>query len=140
MALGFKVETLKDSVRFHVKGMEVELSYHAASHLCNTIIDVCLERLESNSSKCKWWLLRAKQGFRCNVRESNKKDYEDFLKANGIDIDSLQESPVRHKKQAGHKPKRISREERIALRKAAQKAKVEALRQRHHIPTKEVNP
>lgn len=144
MALRFKVETLEDKVRFYVKGIELDLSYHAASCLCNTIIEACLERKESKANKRQWWLLRAKQGKRCNIREGNRQDYEDFLKANGIDIDSLRESNLGHtyrgKPHEKEKAKPLSRKEREAQRKAAQQAKIEALKQKYHIPQKDVQP
>ena len=73
MALRFKVETLEDAVRFKVKGVEVELSYHAASALCNTIFSECDQRKEFQSNKFDYWRKQGRNGHKVKVRPTNKK-------------------------------------------------------------------
>lgn len=136
MALRFKIEKHEKYIRFRVKGSEIELSYHAASALCNAIMETCWEKLEANTNKRLWWLLRAKKGIRCHVRDHNRHEYEDFLKAHGIDIESLRQSNLGHTNKhhiKREKPKHLSYEEREEQRMARQRAKVEELRKRHHI-------
>lgn len=109
MALRFKVETLKDKVRFHVKGVEVELSYHAASALCNTIFSMCDERAEFKSNKFDYWRKQGRNGHKVNVRPRNREQYNKFLKSGQSKLQKEQK------------------------RKAAMQAKIKELQERHHI-------
>ena len=162
MALQFKVETLDDRVRFTVKGVVVELSYHAASALCNNILGACFERKRFSSNKFVYWKWQAQKGKRVKVRKRNQTEYEDFVKSLGISIDTLQDSNLgKHNigkrwKQENPRPKKpkpvrlITYSEKSLERArvyqarrdkgAAKQAKIKELQERFDITPKEPQP
>ena len=79
MALQFKVETLDDKVKLTVKGVVIELSYHAASALCNTIFSECDKRKEFQSNKFNYWREQGRNGKKVKVRPANQKKYDEFV-------------------------------------------------------------
>lgn len=89
MALRFTIEKLERSIRFRVKGVEIELAYHAASALCNAITEACSERKEFQRTKYKYWEEQARKGMMVKVNQSNEQEYNDYLESLGIDIASL---------------------------------------------------
>ena len=78
MALRFKVEPLQDTIRFTAKGIVVELSYHAASALCNQIAEVIVAR-KASTTMHQYWMENLRKKKRVNVRNENKEKYEAFL-------------------------------------------------------------
>lgn len=135
MALRFKVETLEDAVRITVKGVEVELSYHAASALCNTIFSECDQRKEFQSNKFDYWRKQGRNGHKVKVRPTNKKTYEKFLA-------STQSKERKPRKVIQSKPfeERTEKQQKKALlwqarreRLIGQNSKVKELQERYNI-------
>lgn len=82
MALKFKVEPCNDTIKFTVKGTEMELSYHAASALCTQIAEVLIDRL-GDTMVHPYWKMRLEQKRLVNVHKKNREPYADFLDRHG---------------------------------------------------------
>lgn len=82
MALRFCIEPCKDTIKFTVKGVEMELSYHAASALCAQIAEVLIDRL-GDTTVHPYWKIRLEQKRLVNVHKSNEDAYADFLDRHG---------------------------------------------------------
>lgn len=141
MALRFNIETHEHGIRFNVKGTVVELAYHAASALCNAIMEACSQRKEFATTKCQYWKVRAQHGFLCEVSPENRKQYEDFIKSLNIDISTLkikqrvslspEEQKMRQKELRKERYLRMVKE-----REESKAAKIRELQKRFHINPK----
>lgn len=141
MALRFNIETHEHGIRFNVKGTVVELAYHAASALCNAIMEACSQRKEFATTKYQYWKVRAQHGFLCDVSPENRKQYKDFIKSLNIDISTLKKkqrptlSPEEKKVRA--KEYRKERYQRmLKQREESKAAKIRELQKRFHITPK----
>lgn len=141
MALRFNIETHKHGIRFIVKGTVIELAYHAASALCNAIMEACSQRKEFASTKYQYWKSRAQHGFLCEVSPENRKQYEDFIKSLNIDISTLK---IKHRDALSPEEKKMRekelRKERyqrmVKQRNESKAAKIRELQERFHITPK----
>ena len=141
MALRFNIETHEHGIRFTVKGTVIELAYHAASALCNAIMEACSQRKEFASTKYQYWKVRAQHGFLCEVSPENRKQYEDFIKSLNIDISTLK---IKHRAGLSPEEKRMRekelRKERyqrmLKQREESKAAKIRELQNRFHITPK----
>lgn len=138
MALGFKVEALPEKVVIHVKGNVIELSYHAASCLCRNIIEECERRNIGNLNKYRYWVDRFRHRRKVTPNESNKEEYEKFLATMGNSEDLR---PSKKGERGGRRKKeranpRLTREAKEEERRAAMRAKIRELQERHHITPK----
>lgn len=82
MALRFCIKPCKDTIKFSVKGVEMELSYHAASALCTQIAEVLIDRLDDTIIH-PYWKLRLEQKRLVSVHKKNRGPYADFLDRHG---------------------------------------------------------
>lgn len=82
MALRFCIKPCEDTIKFTVKGVEMELSYHAASALCTQIAEVLVNRLDDTIVH-PYWKLRLDQKRLVNVHKKNRESYGDFLNRHG---------------------------------------------------------
>lgn len=92
MALRFCVEPCEDTIKFTVKGVEMELSYHAASALCTQIAEVLVDRL-NDTMVHPYWKLRLDQKRLVNVHKKNRGAYGYFLDRHGNP--ELEPAPMR---------------------------------------------
>lgn len=136
MALQFKVETLDDRVRFRVKGVVIELSYHAASALCNTIFQKCDERKEFNSTKFNYWREQGRNGRKVNVRPNNMKQYEKFMANPHPKPRRKEDKPVTLTLRSEKSMQKIL----AYKREDAKRAKIKELQERFGIKPKKPNP
>lgn len=82
MALRFCIKPCEDTIKFTVKGVEMELAYHAASALCTQIAEVLVDRLDDTIVH-PYWKLRLAQKRLVNVHEKNRESYGYFLDRHG---------------------------------------------------------
>lgn len=82
MALRFCIKPCKDTIKFTVKGVEMELSYHAASALCAQVAEVLIDRL-GDTTVHPYWKMRLEQKRLVNVHKKNREPYADFLDRHG---------------------------------------------------------
>lgn len=132
MALEFRIETLETCIRFNIKGVKVELAYHAASTLCNAIMVACQTRREFAATKYMYWKQQSQNGKMVKVNKANQQEYEQYVKSLGIDISTLEQSQrgkCTKRKLAKPKTPTMSREER-------KEQKIRELQMRYHITTK----
>lgn len=78
MALRFCIKPCEDTIKFTVKGVEMELAYHAASALCTQIAEVLVDTIVH-----PYWKLRLAQKRLVNVHKKNRESYGYFLDRHG---------------------------------------------------------
>ena len=99
MALRFCIKPCNDTIKFTVKGVEMEFSYHAASALCTQIAEVLIDRL-GDTMVHPYWKMRLEQKWLVNVHKKNKESYADFLDRHGNP--ELEPAPRRRKREPQH--------------------------------------
>lgn len=81
MPLNYKIETFEDSLKFNVRGQEIQLSLIAAGALCNAIAEALLKHKQPFLQKTSYyfWLNKLTKASNLTIPDDEAKELKEYL-------------------------------------------------------------
>lgn len=81
MPLNYNIETFEDSLKFKIRGQEIQLSFIAAGSLCNALAEALLKRKQPLLEKVSYyyWLNKLTKASTINISQEEADALREYL-------------------------------------------------------------
>ena len=81
MSLNYNIETFEDSLKFKIRGQEIQLSFIAAGSLCNALAEALLKRKQPLLEKVSYyyWLNKLTKASTINISQEEADALREYL-------------------------------------------------------------